>query len=65
MSLYIFMDKGCMEFSPLRHLLVYLSVTGIKIGYWFPFYVEGVMAGTHNKQMWSYQNYNSRLNCFV
>jgi hypothetical protein len=60
-SLYIFKDKACPEFCPLRHLLVYLSVTGIKNGILFPFHLDGVIAGTHTPRMWSYDNHNSKL----
>jgi hypothetical protein len=35
--LYIWRDEQCPEFFPLRHLLVYLAITGIKTAVLFPY----------------------------
>jgi hypothetical protein len=64
-ALYVFKDEACPEFCPLRHLLVYLSVTGIKSGILFPFYLEGVISNTHTARQWSYDHYNSKLKYLI
>jgi integrase len=38
--LYIWADENCPEFCPLRHLLVYVAVSGNTSGYLFPFLQE-------------------------
>jgi hypothetical protein len=53
-GLYIFEDEKCPEFCPLRHLLVYLSITGITTGYLFPYFKKGEPIPTHGEIKWTY-----------
>jgi hypothetical protein len=52
--LYIWRDKQCPEFCPLRHLLVYLAITGIKTGLIFPYLKNQQGSTTYEQVLWKY-----------
>jgi hypothetical protein len=64
-GLYIFEDERCPEFCPLRHLLVYLSLMGIKSGYLFPHISGSIYEGTHGSTRWAYGAWRNKLRSLI
>jgi hypothetical protein len=63
--LYIWADECCPEFCPLRHLLVYLSLTGIRTGLLFPYFNKIQTPLVVPETEWKYTQWRQRLRLLV
>jgi hypothetical protein len=63
--LYVWEDEYCPEFCPLRHLLVYLALTGIKTGLLFPYFKRGEAPLSLPARAWKYSQWRVLLRTLV
>jgi hypothetical protein len=63
--LYIWADEYCPEFCPLRHLLVYLALTGIRTGLLFPYFTRSQSPLEVPETAWRYAQWRVRLRTLV
>jgi integrase len=63
--LYIWEDEECPEFCPLRHLLVYVAITGITEGYLFPYFKKHEKIQNKVDTPWVYSQWRTKTRTLV